>query len=40
MRLEIGYKYDSDNEYFIVEIKNMKLYYDAIEETKCDLLLS
>ena len=36
---EIGYKHDSNDEYFVGEIKNMKFYYDAIEEIKSDLLL-
>ena len=33
---EIGYKCDSNNEYFIGEIKNMKFYYDSLEDIKCD----
>ena len=33
---EIGYKCD---DCFIGEIKNMKFYYDSLEDTKCDLLL-
>ena len=33
---EIGYKSDSNNEYFVGEMKNMKIYYDSIEQTKFD----
>ena len=36
---EIGYKYDSNDELFIGEIRNMKIYYETIDLSKSDLLL-